>query len=212
VAGDKLQRIDPDGGAPIALCEATVNGLAWSEDGQILFADQRIGLQRIPASGGAPSPVMKLNQDAGEYSYSFPQVLPGGGKFLYFVLRNEEDKTGIYIGSFDGRPSSLFLKTRFRAAYDAASGFLFYIQGEGLGQARRHADDSQCRVASSGGCAGGPGGGVVPAPTGDTNVPGCARRAEVSGDGAGSRRRAGIADGGGAELGGAASEVAAHDI
>jgi Tol biopolymer transport system component len=136
--GPKLRRIDLAGGAPIALCDArNGRGGAWSEDGVILFSEQGSGIQRVPASGGTPSPVTALDRDAAESAHHYPQFLPGGREFLYVLRHADPEKNAIFIGSLDGKPSQKIVETQYKALYDAASGQLLYIQGNRTLMARR---------------------------------------------------------------------------
>ena len=101
---------------------------------------RRPGLQRIPASGGTPSPVTRVNKEAGEMFHYYPQFLPGGKQFLYLVRHGEAEKMGIYIGSLDGKPgtpATRIVQTQFKAEYDAGSGRLLYVQGAGVLMAQR---------------------------------------------------------------------------
>jgi eukaryotic-like serine/threonine-protein kinase len=141
VAGGKLKRIEVAGGSPITLCDAgSPRGGTWNEDGVIVFGDRAEGLQRIPASGGTPLPVTRVNKEAGETFHYYPQFLPGGKQFLYLVRHGEAEKMGIYIGSLDdkpGAPATRIVQTQLRAAYDAGSGRLLYVQGAGVLMAQR---------------------------------------------------------------------------
>jgi eukaryotic-like serine/threonine-protein kinase len=141
VAGGKLKRIEVAGGSPITLCDARpARGGTWNEDGVIVFGDQTPGLQRIPASGGTPSLVTRVNKEAGELFHYYPQFLPGGKQFLYLVRHGEAEKMGIYIGSLDGKPGTpetRIVQTQFKAEYDASSGRLLYVQGAGTLMAQR---------------------------------------------------------------------------
>lgn len=138
LAGGKLRRIDVAGGAPITLCEApAARGGAWSEEDVILFGTSFAGLQRVSASGGLPSPVTKLNREGGETSHYYPQFLPGGRRFLFFVRHADLPKSGIYVGSLDGKPPIRVLDTPSMATYDAGSGQLLYLQGSGTLMARK---------------------------------------------------------------------------
>jgi serine/threonine protein kinase len=141
VAGGKLKRIEVAGGSPITLCDARfARGGTWNEDGVIVFGDSGPGLQRIPASGGTPSLVTRVNKEAGELFHNYPQFLPGGKQFLYLVRHGEAEKMGIYIGSLDGKPgtpATRIVQTQFRAEYDAGSGRLLYVQGAGTVMAQR---------------------------------------------------------------------------
>jgi len=141
VVTGKLKRIDVAGGSPIILCDAVfARGGTWNEDGVIVFGNQLAALQRIPASGGTPSPVTQLNREAGETFHYYPQFLPGGKQFLYLIRYGEVDKAGIYIGSLDGRPgtpATRIVQTQFKAEYDAGSGRLLYLQDAGVLMAQR---------------------------------------------------------------------------
>jgi eukaryotic-like serine/threonine-protein kinase len=141
VSGGKLKRIDLAGGLPTALCDVqAARGGTWNEQGVILFADVVAGLQRIPASGGTPSPVTQVNREAGETHHYYPQFLPGGRNFLYLVRHTALEKQGIFIGSLDaqpGAPAIFVMRTTFKAAYDAGSGRLLYLQGPGTLMARK---------------------------------------------------------------------------
>ena len=139
VASGKLKRMDVAGGVPITLCDASLaRGGAWNEDGVILFADWGAGLLRIAASGGgAPVPVTKVNQAAGELFHYYPQFLPGGKEFLYLVRHGDSVKQGIYWGSLDGKPPVKILQSEYNGLYDATSGRLVYIQGDAVLTARK---------------------------------------------------------------------------
>jgi len=141
VAGGKLKRIEVAGGSPITLCDVrSARGGTWNEDGVIVFGDQAEGLQRIPASGGTPSLVTRVNKEAGEMFHYYPQFLPGGTQFLYLIRHGDGEKIGIYIGSLDGKPATpatRIVQTHFKAAYDAGSGRLLYVQGAGVLMAQR---------------------------------------------------------------------------
>ena len=107
-AGGKLKRIYVAGSSPITLCDAGFGrGGTWNEVGVIVFGNLLAGLQRIPASGGNPSPVTQVNKEAGEAAHYYPQFLPGcKQQFLYLVRHRVREKMGIYAGSLDGRRQS----------------------------------------------------------------------------------------------------------
>lgn len=138
VGGGKLKRIDVIGGSPITLCNAPApRGGTWNEEGVILFADRAVGLQRIPASGGAPAPVTEVNAAGGELFHYYPQFLPGGKEFLFLVRHGEAAKRGIYWGALDGKAPVQMLQSEHNGLYDPISRRLLYIQGDGKLMARR---------------------------------------------------------------------------
>ena len=60
---DKLKRIEVSGGVPVTICDSTLGrGGSWNQDGTILAAlSYNAGISRVPASGGTPTPVTKLD-------------------------------------------------------------------------------------------------------------------------------------------------------
>ena len=59
-----------------------------------------IRLYRVPASGGEPVAITRLDPPR-QSCHRFPQFLPDGRHFLFFALGSLE-ATGIYLGSLDG--------------------------------------------------------------------------------------------------------------
>ncbi len=62
----KLKKIEASGGPPQTLCDAPVpRGGTWNADGEILFApNNRDGIHRVPATGGASVRVTKLDESS----------------------------------------------------------------------------------------------------------------------------------------------------
>jgi len=125
-ADSKLKRIDIAGGALQVLANTgtagTARGGAWSRDGTILFAPLTNGpLLKVPAAGGEPVAVTRLETGQGTAGHRFPQFLPDGRHFIYFV----RDGRGVYGGSLDGTAS-------MRAQTRAAVAALFFLGVLGL--------------------------------------------------------------------------------
>jgi Tol biopolymer transport system component len=102
--GRVLKRIDLAGGPARTLCEADgpVGLGTWNADGVIVFGTRAVGpLRRVPASGGVPVAVTKLE---GETFHSFPVFLPDGRRFVFFRGSSDRDRQGIYVGSIDLTP------------------------------------------------------------------------------------------------------------
>jgi Tol biopolymer transport system component len=100
-ADSKLKRLDLAGGRPQVLADAQVGrGGTWNRDGVIVFAPgQATGLVRVAATGGAATTVTR--PAAGEGSHRFPQFLPDGHRFIFFVGRSSPEAQGVYVGSLD---------------------------------------------------------------------------------------------------------------
>jgi eukaryotic-like serine/threonine-protein kinase len=134
-AGGYLKRIDVRGGLPKTLAEAELaRGGSWSPDDVILFAPGISGpLFQIPAARGVPVAVTKLERPR-QLSHRFPQFLPGGKKFLFYV-QGPPDTRGIYLGSMDGSEQKRLIEADTAGLY-APSGWLLFVQGGTL-QAKR---------------------------------------------------------------------------
>lgn len=135
-ANGKLNKIEARGGPVVPLCDATNGrGGTWNEGGTIIF--QRAwseGLMKVPAGGGTPQPVTTLNKDRFDIAHRWPQFLPDGRHFLYFVVSTTNPSTsensGIYVGSLDSNESRFMLKSESRALY--SRGHLVYRAGSTL--------------------------------------------------------------------------------
>ncbi len=101
-AHQAMKVLDVESGAMRTLADApTPRGASWNRDGTILFAPAGNGpLYRIPATGGKPEQVTQ--QRAQDASHRFPQFLPDGRHFLFFVGGPPEVR-GVYAGSLDSK-------------------------------------------------------------------------------------------------------------
>ena len=114
-AAGKIKRIDIAGGPPQILANTgQVRGGAWNAAGTILFTVTSGALFRTTASGGEPVAVTRLGQ--AQAVQEFPQFLPDGRQFLYYVLTSPEG-AGIYLGSLDGGESKRLAAADSAAAY-----------------------------------------------------------------------------------------------
>jgi len=121
-ADGKLKRIDIVGGVPQVLANAAVGGGgAWNREGTILFFPAAGPLFKVPATYGEAVAVTRL--ETGQLGHAYPQFLPDGQNFVYFVQGGPS--RGIYAGSLDGGPSRR-LANADAAAVVSPSGFLLF--------------------------------------------------------------------------------------
>ena len=141
-ADGKLKRIDINGGSLKTLCDSTFGrGGTWSTDGVIVFSPAfQSGLFRIPASGGTPVSITKVDLSQ-HTTHRWPSFLPDGKHFLYLAANHASPKsenTGIYVGSVAGEEGQLLLRSSDNAAY--AAGYLFFMREDTLMAQRFNAD------------------------------------------------------------------------
>jgi Tol biopolymer transport system component len=147
-AGGKLKRIAIAGGPAVTLADSNNSPVTpigtWNEDGVILFGSLA-GLWRVPASGGESTLLTKTDQNRNEAGHGFPQFLPDGKRFLYFVQSPDAGVRGVYVSSLEApERSQRILQTASKAFYApprAGYGdYLLWLQDQTLLAQRFDAD------------------------------------------------------------------------
>jgi serine/threonine protein kinase len=122
-AGEKLYRVDLDGGSPRVIAAAPVGtGGTWNRDGVILYVVvPDAPIRRVSADGGTPSALPGAERRT--TGQRFPQFLPDGRHFLYFVAETR----GVYIGQLDA-PDRRHLLDADAAAVFAPPGEILFVR------------------------------------------------------------------------------------
>lgn len=106
-AGAKLKKITASGGPPQTICDVSRGrGGSWSTNGTIIFCPSggQASLMRVPASGGLPKALTKLDTARSETSHRWPFFLPDGEHFLYLartVVGTVVEEDAVMLGSLD---------------------------------------------------------------------------------------------------------------
>jgi Tol biopolymer transport system component len=131
-AGAALKRVSAAGG-PVRLIAGNIGpwtgyGAAWGGAGMIAISRQG-GLFRVPAEGGAMTPVTKL--PSGDWAHFWPSFLPDGRRFLFtaklWTRTAEASEQGIYLGSLDNPKIERLLPDLSSAVY-ASPGYLVFTR------------------------------------------------------------------------------------
>jgi hypothetical protein len=91
---------------------------------------------QVSETGGAAAPLTTLDSSRKEIFHAGPSFLPDGRHFVYQRFSTAAEKTGIYLGSLDGKPelqgSKRLMATDSGAAYapssDPALGYLLFVR------------------------------------------------------------------------------------
>jgi eukaryotic-like serine/threonine-protein kinase len=136
----QLKRIEIAGGSPLmlaTLAQAPVTPTGtWNRDGVILVGSGE-GLWRVAASGGNATLLTKIDKTKQESGHGFPQFLPDGNRFLYFVESGDPAVQGVYASSLD-RPDrrKQIVQTAAKAVYvqprDGYPGYLLWLREQSL--------------------------------------------------------------------------------
>jgi len=127
--GDKLRKIDADGGSSDLLAHASFClGASWGKDGTILYVPDRYSpVMRVPESGGEPVAVTAPGPANSKRIYSQPSLLPDRRHILYTVNENWEggENSGIFASTIDGKDEKRILPVLSNARF-VEPGYLVY--------------------------------------------------------------------------------------
>lgn len=126
-ASGKLYRIDLSGGPRQFLANAGITrGGSWNASGTILFGPSGGSpLFRMPASGGEPVPVTRLDPPR-QFNHRYPQFLPDGNHFLFYA---QGESSGMYLGSLDGKDPKRLTAAETAGAYFKSEQVIFVQLG-----------------------------------------------------------------------------------
>jgi Tol biopolymer transport system component len=128
----ELKRIPSAGGHTQVITRVVdPRGATWGGSDTILFGTGKDVIYRVPAAGGATSPVTALDRSQLETAHRWPHFLPDGAHFLFTVRGARPGHRGIYSGSLDGTTKS-FLKEAVSGASYSAPGYLLWVDGNSL--------------------------------------------------------------------------------
>jgi Tol biopolymer transport system component len=134
-SGGKLRRVDLAGGPSAVICDAPVGKCGdWAPDGTIIFAPGNLDpIHKVSAAGGASTAITAVDTTNGQNSHRFPQFLPDGRHFIYFVRSDQsQGQTGgaVWLGSLEPGATRLLLSADSQARYVA--GRLLFVRGGAL--------------------------------------------------------------------------------
>ena len=132
----KLRTMSIDGGTAVDVCDVNEpRGGSWSRDGVIVFTPHwRDPIYRVPATGGTPVPLTKLDASRNETTHRWPLFLPDGKHFLYLAGNHTAAQTSgdnaIYLASLDGSAPRLLFRARSNVVH--AGDHLIFLRGQEL--------------------------------------------------------------------------------
>ncbi len=120
-AGGRLRRLDLSATSARTLVEIPstlafgIGAGSWSRQGVILISyGLQTAIHRVPAGGGDPEPATELPE--GE-SHSWPEFLPDGRRFLFWVRRKEAPSFVIRVGRLDSFETTDLFEADSRALF-----------------------------------------------------------------------------------------------
>jgi eukaryotic-like serine/threonine-protein kinase len=128
-----LKKVEASGGPVETVCAAQFGrGGTWNQDGLIIFAPNIAQpLFQVAATGGTPVPITQLDAARQEVTHRWPQFLPDGKHYLFFVRAGESSATGLYVGKVGSGERQKVLSISANALY-APPGYLLFGRGDTL--------------------------------------------------------------------------------
>ena len=129
--GGMLKKADVENGGTETIQQLERDGYrggAWTSDGTVVVAVMQSGIARLPATGGAATPVVR----AGAMN---PALLPDQRHFLYVFLPRLPSDRGVFLGSLNDGPDAqsktpLLPASAGRATFvspgDSRAGYVLY--------------------------------------------------------------------------------------
>jgi serine/threonine protein kinase/Tol biopolymer transport system component len=132
----KLKKIPVEGGEATTICNLKwARGADWGSQDKIVFAPAPEGpLLAVPAAGGEPFQVTKLDASRHQTSHRFPSFLPDGEHFVYVALPGGPDGLEIFAGSLKTKESRKILTADSAATYAEPGYLLFAKEGKIVAQ------------------------------------------------------------------------------
>jgi serine/threonine protein kinase/Tol biopolymer transport system component len=121
--------------APTVLTDVLfdLRGGSWSADGTIIFAHgAQSPIYRVPAGGGAPTPVTRLDASRKERSHRFPSFLPDGRHFFYVVRGELPEYRGAYVASLDSTDAKRVVENTDWGVQYVEPGYVVFLRGTDL--------------------------------------------------------------------------------
>ena len=128
-----LAVVDEAGGLPrqIAVTAEDPRGGSWADNGMILFAPgTQSGIFGVARGETTARELTRRRVGRGEIGHMWPQALPGGRDFLYFVASSIDTVRGIYLGSIAAREGRRIVGSSASGVY--SDGHLLYVYNGAL--------------------------------------------------------------------------------
>ncbi len=119
--------LDADAPRPLTHAGTTITGGTWSARGVIAWSEIWSGLFSIPEGGGDPVALTALDATYKENGHRWPQFLPDGRHYIYFVASPDPQRAGTYLASLDSHDRVRLLDGQSSAASYAPSGHLLFV-------------------------------------------------------------------------------------
>ena len=141
----RLRTVNLSSGSPQTIAKVGIHphGGSWSADGTMLFTGYPSAVFAVRGNGQTVAPVTVLDT-AHEISHTWPQFLPDGRHFLFYVASLDPQRAGTFLGSLDSPERRRLSPALNSPALYAPPGYLLYLRGHAL--VAQHFDTTTFRL------------------------------------------------------------------
>jgi Tol biopolymer transport system component/tRNA A-37 threonylcarbamoyl transferase component Bud32 len=129
----KLARMSSEGGPVQTICESE-SGFSgvWNRQGTILFTKEfNTPIVAVPATGGTPRPVTRIDSARGEVAHFHPSFLPDDRHFVFVARNLDPAKTQVCLASLDSKDVRPLFPADSSALF-ADPGYLLFARDNAL--------------------------------------------------------------------------------
>jgi serine/threonine-protein kinase len=130
VQGTRLKKLPITGGTSVTLSDsAFFSGVAWLDDGTLVYASSTLELTRIPATGGAATKLWRPPTPGTAPAMMTP--LPGGRGVLFTVCNGNCSDSDLYVYDFSSDSARQLVSNTLQGWY-LPTGDLVYVGRDGV--------------------------------------------------------------------------------
>ena len=126
-----IKRVSVSGGTPLPICDAaSVRGVSWGLDDTIVFAPASgQGLLRVPAVGGDPEVLTRVDGGQRDVQHLWPEFLPGGKAVLFTIGTGGRIENQIAVLSLETGEQKLVLRGGSNPHYVPTGHIVYGVDG-----------------------------------------------------------------------------------
>lgn len=144
VGNSKIKTVSLNGemARSLANVRSHAAGATWGPN-LIVFSNWRSGLDAVAPWGGQPSAFTTLDLSLGDTQHQWPQFLPDGRHYLFYIASTRPSRAGVYVGTIGSSDPIRLLDSSHGAAIYAPPGYLVYVRDGSLMAQRFNAERLQ---------------------------------------------------------------------
>jgi len=130
--GGQVRKVPRGGGSPLTIADSVslqIRGVAWPDDGHIVYRDMTNRLRRVPDAGG-PSEVVWASPEGADLRPRLPSALPGGRGVLFVACDGSCSRSELMVLDLRSGAARMIVPSAVRGWY-VSTGHVVYARSDG---------------------------------------------------------------------------------